>query len=59
MINSFEKKLYSAFTTIINTAAAKIYIAASPINTISLGCITRFENIFNTTVNINLRLKID
>ncbi len=58
-MNNFEKKLYFAFTTITNTAAAKIRTTASPINTISLGYITRFENIFNTIVNISLRLKTD
>ena len=58
-MNNFEKKLYFTFTIITNTAAAKIRIVASPINIISLGYITRFENMFSTTVSVNLRLRTD
>ncbi len=58
-MNNFEKKLYFTFTIITNTAAAKIRIVASPTDTIDLGYITRFENIFSIIVNINLRSKID
>ncbi len=58
-MNSFEEKLYSAFIAITDTAAAKIYIIISPTNTINLGYITRFENIFSTAVSVSLRLKID
>ncbi len=58
-MSSFEKKLYSAFTMITDTAAAKIRIIVSLIDTISLGYITRFENMFSTTVNVSLSLKTD
>ncbi len=58
-MNNFKKKLYSAFTAITDITAAKIRTAVSLINIISLRYITRFENIFNTIVSINLKLKTD
>ncbi len=59
MISSFEKKLYSAFITITDIAAAKIRIIISLIDIINLGYITRFENMFSTVVSVNLKLRID
>ncbi len=58
-MNSFEEKLYFASITIIDIVAAKIRIVVSLINTIDLGYIMRFENIFSTVVSVRLRLKID
>ena len=58
-MNSFEEKLYSAFIIITDIAAAKIRTVVSLTDIISLGCITRFENIFSTAVSVNLRSKID
>ncbi len=57
--SSFEEKLYSAFIAITDIAAAKVYTIISLIDIISLGYITRFENMFSTAVSVNLRLKID
>ena len=59
MISSFEEKLYSAFTIITDTAAAKIRIVVSLTDIIGLGYITRFENMFSTAVSINLKPRID
>jgi len=59
MISSFEEKLYFVFITITDTAAAKIRTVISLIDIISLGYITRFENIFSTVVSVSLKLKID
>ncbi len=58
-MNSFEEKLYSAFTTITDIAAVKIRITVSLIDTISLRYITRFENMFSIVININLKLRTD
>ena len=58
-MNNFEKKSYSAFTTITDIAAAKVRIIISLIDIIGLGYITRFENIFSIAVSVSLRLKID
>ncbi len=59
MINSFEEKSYFAFTTITDTAIIKIHTTTSPTDTISLGYITKFENIFNTAVSVSLKPKTD
>ncbi len=58
-MNSFEEKLYSAFIIITDTAAVKVRIVVSLIDTINLGCIMRFENMFSIIVSISLRLKTD
>ncbi len=58
-MSSFEKKFYFAFIAIMDIAVVKVYIIVSLTDTIGLGCITRFENIFSTVASISLRLKTD
>ncbi len=58
-MNSFEEKLYSAFTAITDIVAVKIRIVVSLTDIIGLGCITRFENMFSIVVSVSLRPRID